>query len=142
MAEIVRAGIQSVDEGQAEASHALGMTGTQTMRRVVIPQAMRVIIPPTGNEFINMLKTSSLVTVVTYVDLLRSAQVIGSTSFAVMEMFFVASLWYIVLTSVFSVGQYYLERHYARGTLRSLPPTPFQRVKAHLTTFRRPEVTG
>ncbi|MGW2205367.1 amino acid ABC transporter permease, partial [Streptomyces sp. NPDC001774] len=123
MAEIVRAGIQSVDEGQTEASQALGMSQGKTMRRVVLPQSMRVIIPPTGNEFINMLKTSSLVVAVQYPDLLRAAQDIASTSFAVMEMLFVASLWYLALTSVFSVGQYYLERHFSRGSLRSLPPT-------------------
>ncbi|MCX5011761.1 amino acid ABC transporter permease [Streptomyces sp. NBC_00555] len=135
MAEIVRAGIQSVDEGQSEASHALGMTRLQTMRRVVLPQAMRVIVPPSGNEFINMLKTSSLVVAVQYPELLRAAQDIASTSFAVMEMFFVASIWYLVLTSVFSVGQYYLERRYARGALRSLPPTPLQKIKAKLSRF-------
>lgn len=140
MAEIVRAGIQSVDEGQTEASHALGMTQTQTMRRVVLPQAMRVIIPPTGNEFINMLKTSSLVSAVQYTELLRASSNIGSTAGAVMEMFFVASIWYLALTSVFSVGQYYLERRYARGSLRSLPPTPFERLKANLNMFRRTEV--
>lgn len=135
MAEICRAGIQSVDEGQTEASHALGMTQGRTMRRVVLPQALRVIIPPTGNEFINMLKTSSLVYAVTYNELLRSTSQIGSTSYAVMEMLFVASIWYIVMTSVFSVGQYYLERRYARGSLRSLPLTPLQRVKANLAAF-------
>ncbi|MFF3768363.1 amino acid ABC transporter permease [Streptomyces sp. NPDC001922] len=135
MAEIVRAGIQSVDEGQTEAAHALGMTGTKTMRRVVLPQAMRVIVPPTGNEFINLLKTSSLVTVVSYVDLLRAAQNIGSTTFATFELLLVASFWYLVMTSVFSVGQYYLERHYAKGSLRSLPLTPFQRIKVNLTSF-------
>ncbi|MFB9390624.1 amino acid ABC transporter permease [Streptomyces coeruleoprunus] len=133
MAEIVRAGIQSVDEGQTEASHALGMTQAQTMRRVILPQSMRVIIPPTGNEFINMLKTSSLVVAVQYQDLLRSAQDIAATSFAVMEMFFVASIWYLALTSVFSVGQYYLERRFARGSLRTLPPTPWQKIKKNLS---------
>ncbi|MEU9104787.1 amino acid ABC transporter permease [Streptomyces xanthophaeus] len=141
MAEIVRAGIQSVDEGQSEASHALGMTRTQTMRRVVLPQAMRVIIPPTGNEFINMLKTSSLVSAVQYTELLRASSNIGSTAGAVIEMYFVASIWYLALTSVFSVGQYYLERRYARGSLRTLPPTPLQRLKANLNMFRRTEVT-
>ncbi|MEU3465168.1 amino acid ABC transporter permease [Streptomyces sp. NPDC006733] len=140
MAEIVRAGIQSVDEGQTEASHALGMKQGQTMRRVVLPQAMRVIIPPSGNEFINMLKTSSLVVAVQYQDLLRSAQDIAASSFATMEMFFVASIWYLALTSVFSVGQYYLERRFARGSLRSLPLTPWQKIKANLSTLRRPEV--
>ncbi|MGW1769138.1 amino acid ABC transporter permease [Streptomyces sp. NPDC002073] len=142
MAEIVRAGIQSVDEGQTEASHALGMTQVQTMRRVVLPQAMRVIVPPTGNEFINMLKTSSLVSAVQYTELLRASTNIGNTAGAVMEMLFVASIWYLTLTSVFSVGQYYLERHYARGSLRSLPPTPFQRVRKNLNMFKRSEVSG
>ncbi|MFE4860115.1 amino acid ABC transporter permease [Streptomyces sp. NPDC056670] len=135
MAEIVRAGIQSVDEGQTEASHALGMTQMQTMRRVVLPQSMRVIIPPTGNEFINMLKTSSLVVAVQYQDLLRSAQDVAATSFAVMEMLFVASIWYLALTSVFSVGQYYLERRFARGSLRALPPTPLERIKSNLLSL-------
>ncbi|MFJ8130920.1 amino acid ABC transporter permease [Streptomyces hydrogenans] len=142
MAEIVRAGIQSVDEGQTEAAHALGMSQTKTMRRIVLPQAMRVIVPPTGNEFINMLKTSSLVSAVQYTELLRASSNIGSTSSAVMEMLFVASIWYLALTSVFSVGQYYLERRFARGSLRSLPLTPWQRVKTNLTTFKRsPEAT-
>ncbi len=124
MAEIVRAGLQSVDEGQTEASHALGMTGAQTMRRIVLPQAMRVIIPPTGNEFINMLKTSSLVSVVQYTELLRATSNIGSDTTAIMEMYFVASIWYLVLTSVFSVGQFYMERRYARGSLRCAAADP------------------
>ncbi|MER7950743.1 amino acid ABC transporter permease [Streptomyces sp. NPDC096079] len=142
MAEIVRAGIQSVDEGQTEAAHALGMSQTKTMGRIVLPQAMRVIVPPTGNEFINMLKTSSLVSAVQYTELLRASSNIGNTAGAVMEMLFVASIWYLALTSVFSVGQYYLERRFSRGSTRNLPPTPFQRVKANLTTFKRsPEAT-
>ncbi|MDV9189053.1 amino acid ABC transporter permease [Streptomyces sp. SR27] len=137
MAEIVRAGIQSVDEGQTEAAHALGMSQTKTMGRIVLPQAMRVIVPPTGNEFINMLKTSSLVSAVQYTELLRASSNIGNTAGAVMEMLFVASIWYLALTSVFSVGQYYLERRFARGSTRNLPPTPLQRIKANLTTFKR-----
>ncbi|WP_424211818.1 amino acid ABC transporter permease [Streptomyces sp. BI20] len=140
MAEIVRAGIQSVDEGQTEAGHALGMTQTKIMRRIVLPQAMRVIIPPTGNEFINMLKTSSLVSAVQYTELLRATSNIGTTAGAIIEMYFVASVWYLALTSVFSVGQYYLERRYARGSLRSLPPTPWQRLKGNLNLLRRTEV--
>ncbi|WP_030757018.1 amino acid ABC transporter permease [Streptomyces griseus] len=143
MAEIVRAGIQSVDEGQTEAAHALGMSQTKTMRRIVLPQAMRVIVPPTGNEFINMLKTSSLVSAVQYTELLRASSNIGSTAGAVMEMLFVASIWYLALTSVFSVGQYYLERRFARGSTRNLPPTPWQRVKTNMTTFKRsPEASA
>ncbi|MFJ4620485.1 amino acid ABC transporter permease [Streptomyces sp. NPDC088812] len=135
MAEICRAGLMAVDEGQTEAAHALGMSHGKTLRRIVIPQAMRVIVPPTGNEFINMLKTSSLVYAVTYNELLRATSTIGSTSYAVMEMLFVASLWYLVMTSVFSVFQYYLERRYARGSSRSLPATPWQKVKANLTSL-------
>ncbi|MEV6248437.1 amino acid ABC transporter permease [Streptomyces sp. NPDC051742] len=143
MAEIVRAGIQSVDEGQTEAAHALGMSQTKTMGRIVLPQAMRVIVPPTGNEFINMLKTSSLVSAVQYTELLRASSNIGNTAGAVMEMLFVASIWYLALTSVFSVGQYYLERRFARGSTRNLPPTPLQRIKANLTTFKRsPEASA
>ncbi|WP_329116145.1 amino acid ABC transporter permease [Streptomyces sp. NBC_01353] len=142
MAEIVRAGIQSVDEGQTEAAHAIGMSQTKTMRRIVLPQAMRVIVPPTGNEFINLLKTSSLVSAVQYTELLRASTNIGATSGAVMEMLFVASIWYLVLTSIFSVGQYYLERRFARGSLRSLPPTPLQRIRANLNMFKRSEVSG
>ncbi|RSS42018.1 amino acid ABC transporter permease [Streptomyces sp. WAC08241] len=142
MAEIVRAGIQSVDEGQTEAAHALGMSQTKTMGRIVLPQAMRVIVPPTGNEFINMLKTSSLVSAVQYTELLRASSNIGNTAGAVMEMLFVASIWYLALTSVFSVGQYYLERRFSRGSTRNLPPTPWQRIKANLTTFKRSAVSG
>ncbi|KAF4405464.1 MULTISPECIES: amino acid ABC transporter permease [Streptomyces] len=136
MSEIVRAGIQSVDEGQTEASHALGMTHGKTLRRIVLPQAMRVIVPPTGNEFLNMLKTSSLAaSAAQYGELLLATQNIGRASGAVVEMLFLAVIWYLVLTSVFSVGQYYLERRYARGSLRSLPPTPWQRIKTNLAGF-------
>ncbi|GHF51384.1 permease [Streptomyces mashuensis] len=136
MSEIVRAGIQSVDEGQTEAAHALGMSQGRTLRRIVLPQAMRVIVPPTGNEFINMLKTSSLAaSAAQYLELLRSTSDIGQTTGATVEMLFLAATWYLILTSVFSVGQFYLERHYARGSLRTLPLTPWQKVKANLSTF-------
>jgi polar amino acid transport system permease protein len=87
-----------------------------------------------------MLKTSSLVSAVQYSELLRATSDIGSASTAIMEMYFVASLWYLALTSVFSVGQFYLERRYARGSLRSLPLTPWQKVKTNLSTLRRPKV--
>lgn len=138
MAEICRAGLLSVDEGQTEASHALGMSHTKTLRRVVIPQAMRVIVPPTGNEVINMLKTTSLVATVQFYELLRYAQDIGQTSGAPVEMLFLAAAWYLLMTSVLSVGQYYLERHYARGSLRTLPQTPFQKIRANLLSLGRP----
>ncbi|MEE1938823.1 amino acid ABC transporter permease [Streptomyces sp. TRM 70361] len=142
MAEISRAGIQSVDHGQTEAAHALGMTGSRTMRRIVLPQAMRVIIPPTGNEFINMLKTSSLAYIIQYSELLLASNRIYSRNLAVIELLMVATVWYLVLTTVFSIGQYYLERHFQRGSSRSLPPTPWQRVRTNLTSFRTPSQVG
>ncbi|MCK8677379.1 MULTISPECIES: amino acid ABC transporter permease [Streptomyces] len=135
MAEICRAGLLAVDEGQTEAAHALGMSHSKTLRRIVIPQAMRVIVPPTGNEVINMLKTTSLVSTVQFYELLRNAQDIGQTSGAPVEMLFVAASWYLILTSVLSVGQYYLERYYARGSSRSLPPTVFQKIKANVLSL-------
>ncbi|MER5383909.1 amino acid ABC transporter permease [Streptomyces sp. NPDC002688] len=138
MAEICRAGLLSVDEGQTEASQALGMSHSRTLRRIVIPQAMRVIVPPTGNEVINMLKTTSLVAVIQYSELFRVTQDIGQTSGAPVEMLFLAAAWYLLLTSVFSVGQYYLERYYARGSSRSLPPTPFQKIKANVLSLGSP----
>jgi polar amino acid transport system permease protein len=140
MAEIVRAGITSVDEGQTEAAQALGMTRGLLMQRIVLPQAMRVIIPPTGNEFINMLKTSALVSVVQYPELVLSAQAIYTNNLKVVELLFAAALWYLVLTSVFSIGQYYVERRFARGSARSLPATPWQRVRANLA--KMPRVSG
>ena len=116
MAEIVRAGIGSVDEGQTEAAHALGMPPRQTMARIVLPQAMRVIVPPTGNEFINMLKTSSLAYAIQYGELLQSAVRIYSNTLAVIELLFTVSVWYLVLTSVFTALQYLVERRFARGS--------------------------
>jgi polar amino acid transport system permease protein len=132
MAEIVRAGILSVDEGQTEAAQSIGMTRLATMRLVVLPQAMRVIIPPTGNETISMLKTSSLASVVTLPEILFKAQGIYSQTFQPIPLLMVASLWYLVVTSILMVGQYYLERYYARGSVRQLPPTPWQRLKRAL----------
>ncbi|MFD5796410.1 amino acid ABC transporter permease [Streptomyces diastatochromogenes] len=142
MAEICRAGLLAVDEGQTEAAHALGMSHGRTLRRIVIPQAMRVIVPPTGNEVINMLKTTSLVAAVQYPELFRYAQDIGQNSGAPVEMYFLAAAWYLIMTSILSVGQYYIERYYARGSSRSLPPTPWQKVRAHLTTFSSRKVAA
>ncbi|MFE7229232.1 amino acid ABC transporter permease [Streptomyces sp. NPDC002405] len=142
MAEICRAGLLAVDEGQTEAAHALGMSHGKTLRRIVIPQAMRVIVPPTGNEVINMLKTTSLVAAVQYPELFRYAQDIGQVSGAPVEMYFLAAAWYLIMTSVLSVGQYYIERYYARGSSRSLPATPWQKVRAHLTSFSSRKVTA
>nr|WP_231626891.1 amino acid ABC transporter permease [Streptomyces apocyni] len=142
MAEISRAGIQSVDEGQTEAAQALGMKGSRTMRRIVLPQAMRVIIPPTGNEFINMLKTSSLAFAIGYGELFLRGREFGARTLAIMEGFILISLWYLLLTTVFSIGQYYLERYYARGSNRALPLTPLQRIRLQLTSFRNPSRVG
>ena len=136
MAEIVRAAIISVDEGQTEAAQALGMHAGLIMRRVVLPQAMRVIIPPTGNEFISMLKTSSLASVVLYGELLRRANDIYSTNLRVVELLLDASIWYLVLTSVATIGQYYLERRFARGASRELSLTPLQRIRRNLVPVR------
>lgn len=115
MAEIVRGGIQSIDKGQTEAAQALGMTSSQTTRRVVLPQAMRVIIPPTGNEFITMLKLSALATVVVYPEMLRQAQNIYTSNLKIIELLVTVSIWYLLVTSVATTGQYFLERRYARG---------------------------
>ncbi|MEB8336262.1 amino acid ABC transporter permease [Streptomyces endophyticus] len=138
MAEICRAGLQSVDEGQTEASHALGMSHGKTLRRVIIPQAMRVIVPPTGNEVINMLKTTSLVSMVQYTELFRVAQDIGQQSGSPVELYFLAAAWYLIMTSVLSVGQYYIERYYARGSSRQLSATPWQKVRGSLFSLGRP----
>ena len=135
MAEICRAGLLSVDEGQTEASQALGMSHNKTLRRIVIPQAMRVIVPPTGNEVINMLKTTSLVAAVQYYELLRYAQDIGTSSGATVEALLLAATWYLIMTSILSVGQFYLERYYARGSSRALPDTPWQKIKANMLSL-------
>jgi polar amino acid transport system permease protein len=136
MAEIVRAGILSVDEGQEDAASALGMTRLQTMRRIVLPQAMRVIVPPTGNETISMLKTTSLVSVIAISELLYSAQLIYANNFKQIPLLITASIWYLIATSVLSIGQYYIERRYGRGSSRQLPRTPLQRLRSQLR--RRP----
>jgi polar amino acid transport system permease protein len=134
MSEIVRAGILSVDNGQTEAAEALGITRLQTMSRIVLPQAMRVIIPPTGNETIGMLKTTALVSVISVPELLYSAQIIYARTFETIPLLIVASLWYLLITSILTVGQYYLERRFARGNQRNLPPTPLQQLKRFFRT--------
>ena len=115
MAEIVRAGIISVDAGQSDAAHALGMTRLQTMRHIVLPQAMRVIVPPTGNEAISMLKTTSIVSVIAFTDLLYSVQLIYSANYQQVPLLLVACIWYLAFTSLLSIGQHFLERRLARG---------------------------
>ena len=121
MAEIVRAGIDSVPEGQREASTALGMSWRQTTIRTVLPQAMRVIIPPTGNEVISMLKTTSLVTAIPFtLELTGRARDISAANYQPIPLLIVAATWYLAVTSILMVGQYYLERYYSRGATRKL----------------------
>ncbi|MGC8806052.1 MAG: amino acid ABC transporter permease [Thiomonas sp.] len=132
MAEIVRAGILSVDEGQSEAGAALGMSRLQIMRRVVLPQAMRVIVPPTGNETISMLKTTSLVSVIAVSDLLYSVQLIYAVNYRTIPLLLVASIWYLLVTTVLSIGQFYIERHFGRSATRNASLTPLQQLRAAL----------
>jgi polar amino acid transport system permease protein len=121
MAEIVRAGLTSVDEGQDEAARALGMSWGQSTLRIVLPQAMRVIIPPTGNEVISMLKTTSLVTAVPYsFELYSRTRDLAVETFNPIPMLLVASIWYLFFTSILMVGQFYLERYFARGASRKM----------------------
>jgi polar amino acid transport system permease protein len=138
MAEIVRGGILSVDSGQHEAASALGMTWIKTMRHIIIPQAMRVIVPPTGNQVIGMLKSSALVSVTSMPELLYSVQLIYNNTFQTIPLLIVASLWYLIVTTVLYAIQFYVERAFARGSTRSLPPTPLQRIRAAAgSVFRR-----
>ena len=115
MAEIVRGGISGIDRGQSESAKALGMTHMQTLRRIILPQAVKVIIPPTGNQTILMLKTTSLVSVLALADLLYTAQTIYARTFETMPLLMVVSLWYLGITSVLTFGQFFLERHFSDG---------------------------
>lgn len=115
MAEIVRGGILSVDRGQSEAALAVGMTRGQAMRRIILPQAMRVIVPPTGNQVIGMMKHSSLASVISVTELLASAELIYTRTFETIPLLIVASLWYMALTAVLSVAQRFIETRFARG---------------------------
>ena len=146
MAEIVRAGILSVGEGQSEAAASLGMTRLKTMRLIILPQAMRVIVPPTGNETIGMLKTTSLVgATIAYPELTYVVTQVYAVNFLIIPWLLIASIWYLAMTSVLTFGQYYIERYYARGAARTLPPTPLQRLRAlfgrTLTTIHAREAT-
>ena len=119
MAEIVRAGINSVDPGQVEAAGALGLTPAKSLRRVVLPQALRVIIPPTGNDFINMLKATAIASVVGYQELVQASQSISSRDLKILEAYLAAALWYMIVVTIASVGQYYIERAAAPDAARS-----------------------
>jgi polar amino acid transport system permease protein len=119
MAEIVRAGFLSVGEGQNEAAASLGLSRLQIMRHVVLPQAMRVIIPPTGNETISMLKNSSLVYTIGYAELFYEVSQIYGATYETIPLLIVASIWYLLMTSVLYVGQFFIERRYGRGFSRA-----------------------
>ena len=133
MAEIVRGGILSVPRGQDEAARALGMSWRQTMVRVVVPQSMRVIIPPTGNEVISMLKTTSLVTALGFsLELYARTRAISAQIYATVPLLIVASIWYLLVTSILMVGQHYLEKYYGRGVAPQRAPENDPEVEAVL----------
>lgn len=116
LAEIFRAGLKSVDNGQMEAAEALGMRRSKVMWRIVLPQAMRVIIPPTGNETIGMLKTTSLVLAVPFtLDLTFVTNTLANRTYEPIPLLIVAAIWYLIITSVLMVGQYFIEKHYGKG---------------------------
>lgn len=124
VAEIVRAGILSVDEGQSEAARSLGMSEAQVLRKIVLPQAMRFIVPPTGNETISMLKMTSLVLVIGLPDLLTSSEIIYSRNFLQIPLLTVACFWYLVVTSALTIAQHFVEAHYGRGSAKNARRTP------------------
>ncbi|WP_040817577.1 amino acid ABC transporter permease [Nocardia jiangxiensis] len=136
-AEIIRAGIISVDPGQLEAAKSLGLPWRRQFFTIVAPQAMRGILPNAANEVISLFKGTSIVSVMAIAELFYQVQVIYGRNGRVVPLLMVATVWYIVLTSVLSVVQYYIERHFAKGGQRDLPPTPWQRVRAKVE-----EITG
>ncbi|MCX5384634.1 amino acid ABC transporter permease [Streptomyces sp. NBC_00083] len=143
-AEVVRGGILSVDAGQTEAAQALGIGRRRSLRRIVIPQAMRSIVPTAGNMLIGTLKGTSIVSVLAVHDLLYSVQLVYNQTYQVIPLLMVATLWYIAVTTVLSVGQFYVERRYARGSARTLPPTPLRklRIRGAALRARLAEVTA
>ncbi|MGW2208652.1 amino acid ABC transporter permease [Streptomyces sp. NPDC001781] len=135
-AEIVRGGVLSVDSGQREAAAALGIPRLRQIRRIVLPQAMRAILPTAGNEIIGLLKGTSVVYVMAIGELFYQVQVVYGRNGRVIPLLLVATAWYVLLTSLLSVAQYYVERRYARGADRTPPPTPFQRIRRFLRDLR------
>ena len=115
-AEVVRGGILSVDHGQTEAAKSIGMTRLTILRRIVLPQAMRVIIPPVGNEMVSMVKLTSVASVIQYSEILHSAQTVYYANARVIELLMVAAAWYLLIVTVLNIGQVFLERHFAKGT--------------------------
>lgn len=121
MAEIIRGGLISVGHGQREAGESIGMPPRRIMNRIILPQAMRFIIPPTGNEVISMVKNTALVSVIALSDLLYSVQAIYNRTFETIPMLIVACVWYLVITSLLNVGQHFIERHYGRSDRNQRP---------------------
>ncbi|MGW7509993.1 amino acid ABC transporter permease [Streptomyces massasporeus] len=136
-AEIVRGGVIAVDPGQLEAAAALGIPRFRQIRRIVLPQAMRAILPTAGNEIIGLLKGTSVVYVMSIGELFYQVQVIYGRNGRVIPLLLVATAWYVVLTSLLSVAQYYVERRYARGADRTPPPTPLQRARRFVASARK-----
>ena len=124
-----------MDQGQLEAASALGLPAWRRSTRIVLPQAMRSILPTAFNEIIGLVKGTSVVYVLAYSELFYTVQVIYNRTQQVLPLLLVATLWYIAITSVLSVAQYYIERHYSKGALRTLPLTPLQKVR-RLLAFR------
>jgi polar amino acid transport system permease protein len=137
MTEIVRGGILSVDRGQLDAASSIGMTRLTSMRRIVLPQAMRVIIPSVGNEFIGLLKTSSMASAIAYTELLHRAQIIYFVNAKVMELLIVAAGWYLIVVTLFSAIQSRLERRFSRGQSHEEPPGFLERAWRNMTAGRR-----
>ncbi|MFJ6213004.1 amino acid ABC transporter permease [Streptomyces sp. NPDC092296] len=135
-AEIVRAGVLAVDHGQLEAAAALGIPRLRQIRRIVLPQAMRSILPNAANEVISLFKGTSIVSVMAIGELFYQVQVVYGRNGRVVPLLMVATAWYVVLTTVLSVAQYYLERHFARGASRTPPPTPLQRARRAVRGLR------
>jgi polar amino acid transport system permease protein len=131
-AEVVRSGFLAVDPGQLEAAAALGIPKLRQFRRIQLPQAMRTIIPTAGNELIGLVKGTSVVYIMALSELFYQVQVIYTRNGRVIPLLLVAAIWYLTLTTVMSIAQFYIERHYARGAQRALPPTPLQRLRATL----------
>lgn len=135
MAEIIRAGIKSVPAGQTEAARSLGMSDRKILWRITLPQAMRFIVPPTGNEAINLLKMTSLVTFIAVDDLLYAAQSIYARTFETIPLLMVVAFWYLFVVTVMSIGQHFIEQYYGRSDLPSESAT--QRAMRYALSFRR-----
>jgi polar amino acid transport system permease protein len=142
-AEIIRGGLLAVEKGQTEAAQSLGLSARRIFRRIVLPQAMPAIIPASGNLLIGMLKATAIVSVIAVQDLLYSAQLIYNQNFLIIPLLLVATIWYIVLTTLLSIGQYFVERHYARGSARGGGGPGFWRItRENLPLFGRVSRAG